>query len=384
MSDSNIGEQVGEHLQVLLVEDNPGDLQRLCRDLPAAFTEHGVKATIHPVDRFDRGLEMVRDPSRRFDLILSDTYRGEHGKGDAAVLEMVQEYRAGRFAPLVVFSTGVQPPALTVGAFVLWADKAEPHGIEDAIEKLLRTGVPQAARHLCDEIDRRAGSFLWEFLESNWLRLQADGCAEPLVLDRLIRRRAALQIAEMAGAGQGSLEEVQGLEYYIYPPLDEKALNLGQVLRHKQFRDDWRVILTPHCFIASQDGKPPRAEFVRVVKAIPIKKVINPESIEQAKPKTEAERIKSFAKWTRLPSKVPVGLLEGRYWYLPRLLDIPHMYCDLLQTDSLPYHQVVNDFDSIAVLSSPYGESLQASSQAFNGSVGIPRLSHSSLKSLLD
>ncbi len=101
----------------------------------------------------------------------ADTYRGELKNRDAAVIDMVNKYRSGRLCPLVVFSASAKPAELTLGSFVVWADKSETEGIESAIRTMLKTGIPQVVRHLHDELDRLAGSYLWEFLEANWDRL---------------------------------------------------------------------------------------------------------------------------------------------------------------------------------------------------------------------
>jgi len=42
--------------------------------------------------------KLASDPLRRYDLIISDTYRGATQNGDADVLNMVNAYRGSRFA----------------------------------------------------------------------------------------------------------------------------------------------------------------------------------------------------------------------------------------------------------------------------------------------
>ncbi len=369
------------NLQVLLVDDDAGDLESYARDLAPIFVECGLEATIHKSGTFEEALASARDPHRRFDLILSDTYRGEPAKGDAAVVAMVAEYRAGKFTPVVVFSSGTKPETLEVGPFVLWADKAEVSGIENAVRKILKTGVPQAARNLYDEMDRLAGSYLWEFLEKNWAKLEIGGHVKPDAIARLIRRRAALQIAEIAEGGDVPVSEVHGLEFYLYPPLRTEHLSLGEIVRRKDALSDIRVVLTPTCYLKVQgNAKVPRADYVQLVKTVAAQGVIGAEKIANAKASQKEERERRVATWSR----GGIGAPKGRYWFLPGFMDIPHSYCDFMQTDSLPIKAVQNDFESIAVLAPPYAESLQASSLSFNGSVGIPELTAASLKTLLD
>src|SRR4051812_6478726 len=128
-------------LNVLLVDDDPGDLLTYLRDFPEVFRSCGVDATFYPTESFDEALRQVESSHIRYDLILSDTFRGDQKNRDAAVIAMVQRYRAGRFCPLVVFSASGRPDALVIGAFVAWADKSARGEIESTIRKILATGI---------------------------------------------------------------------------------------------------------------------------------------------------------------------------------------------------------------------------------------------------
>jgi hypothetical protein len=363
-------------LQVLLVEDDMGDMNAYRRDFPPVFREFGHDVDFHPAETFEKAAEMVDDRSRRFDLILSDTYRGAHARHDAAVLDMVDKYRGSRFCPLVVFSASARPVELTTGAFVVWADKTETQGIENAIRRMLKTGVPQIARLLHDELDRLAGSYLWEFLENNWSRLEQGGHAEELVLARLIRRRAALQLAEISYSKGGAehVSEVSGLEIYIYPPVNTQHYSLGEIIRKRNDHSDVRVILTPHCYLAIQANQTaPRADFVVTVKTMPVATVLGAK-FQNARTLADENLYKKIRRWITPPSHEEVGKPEGRYWYLPHFLDIPDLYCDFLQVESVAYALLEEEYEELAVLSPPFAESLQACYVTFHGSVGIPNV----------
>jgi CheY-like chemotaxis protein len=373
-------------LQVLLVEDNVDDMRMYLRDLPAVFEKAREQAKIHPADTFEKAAEFIADRSRRFDLILSDTYRGSLKKRDVAVLEMVEQYRKGRFCPLIVFSASARPDQLQAGAFVMWADKTEPEGVEKAILRMLSTGVPQTARKLHDELDLTAGNYLWDFLEKNWERLEKGGHIKADVLVRLIRRRAALQLAEIDAteAVPRRVSTVSGLEFYMYPPLGA-AHRLGEVIRNKNNDKDIRVVMTPHCFLAIQPGKvTPRADFVQTIRTVSAKTLLGEDKLKKLKERDRAVRDKKLVSLVVPPSGQEVGLPEGRYWYLPAFLEIPHLYCDFMQVESVPYDKLEAEFEPLAVLSPPYAESLQACYGAFYGSVGIPNVNAASIDSLLD
>ncbi len=372
-------------LQVLVVEDTASDLQAYLRDFPSVFDDVGVQAELHGCDDFDVAIEMVADSSRRFDLIISDTYRGKPADGDAKVLDMVSTYRVQgkRFCPIVVYSSSAKPHDLEESDFVAWADKAKNQGIEDAIRKVLLTGVPQIARKLHDELERSAGSFLWEFLEKNWPRLSQQGGMRTEILERLIRRRAAAQIGDLEFIDDAwvPISQRAASEYYIYPRVHTTYYGLGDVLRQNQ-ADGWSVILTPHCHLHKQPNQPaPRADFVLTVKAIPAKDILG-NQIDTAKALTSHDkRHEKLLNWSQSPARTP-GKPAGRHWYMPAFLDIPHLYCDFLQVESIPYNDM-DKFEAIATLVPPYAEAMQSCFAGFYASVGIPLIQPSSIEDLL-
>ena len=372
-------------LNVLLVEDDPDDLRAFVRDLPEVFVECGVTPILRTAETFEKAFKLIDSPEMRFDLIISDTFRGQQKDRDAAVIRMVNRYRGKKFCPLVVFSASARPADLEVGAFVIWADKAVNGEITSAIKKVLETGIPQLARKLHDELDMMAGGFLWSFLEKNWDRLWINGEPDVNVLERLVRRRAALQFAEMIKAEEGvePIDSVAGLEYYIYPPLRNKGFNLGHIIRKRNMPNDIRVVLTPHCHLTVQQGQQhPRAEYVLTVKTIVANTLLG-ERLINARTMEHPKQDKKLKSWSTPPSGDDVGRPEGRYWYLPGFLEIPHSYCDFQQLESLSYERLSTDYQGIAILTPPFSESLQACFVSYHAAVGIPSINPQSIRSLL-
>ena len=374
-------------VNILLVEDNAGDLTSYLRDFPAIFEAAGVTAKFDTAETFEKAYQKINYSHIRYDMILSDTYRGIAKQRDAAVIEMVNTYRKGRFCPLVVFSASAKPDELKEGAFVRWADKAKGGDIESAITAMLMTGVPQLAHSLHDELDQTAGGFLWGFLEENWSRLWAGGSPDPIAIARLVRRRAALHMADLdlSTAPPSPVTAVEGFEYYIYPPLRTNSYCLGLIIKNRTIPDDIRVILTPHCHLVVQQGQAePRAKYVLTVKTVLAKGLLGSIKLSNAKAKDDAGKNKKLRDWVTPPSGEPVGLPEGRYWYLPEFLEIPHSYCDFQQIESLRYPKIAEDFQALSVLTPPFAESLQACFVGYHGSVGIPNIRSESIRSLID
>ncbi len=370
-------------LQVLLVEDSSDDLRQYIRDFPAVFASRGIDADLHPCEEFEEAFASASNPLHRYDLIISDTYRGDHRNRDAAVLQMIDIYRGTRFCPLVIYSSGVKPPSVREGAFVVWADKGRTGDIEKAINKLLDTNVPQLARKLHDDLERTAGSYLWSFLEAQWDRLNQPSQLDAEVLERMIRRRAAIQIGDIDPESEMSgVLRRHAPEYYIYPAFEQQHFNLGDVLRSKEDAEHWYVILTPHCHLFMQDNQtPPRADHVLLVKAIGAQEVLG-EKLDKAQALEPEKQTKKLGAWARSPAQTG-GKPEGRHWYLPNFLDIPHLFCDFMRVESVAYATVVSDFDRIATLTPPYAEALQSCFSGFYASVGIPTMLSTSITSML-
>jgi len=370
-------------LQVLLVEDEPDDLRQYERDFPSVFSPYHLEVDIHPCGCFDEAFALTSNPLYRYDLIISDTYKGPTRNRDAQVMRMVNAYRGTRFCPLVVYSSSVKPADLKETAFIAWADKGKPRDIERAIKHLLDTNIPQLARKLHDDLENVAGSYLWTFLEDKWDQLNKPSLLNVTVLERMVRQRAAIQIGHSdSDSSSTGLLERHAPEYYVYPAFEQTYFNLGDVLRAKRDHADWRVILTPHCYLFKQSAQQePRADYVLMVKAVEAKTVLG-EQLENVKGKEDKAKQKKLELWSRSPAQTG-RKPEGRHWYLPGFLDIPHCFCDFLQIESVPYKNVTANFERIATLTQPYAEALQSCFIGFYANVGILICNTVSIKSML-
>ena len=73
-------------------------------------------------------------------------------------------------------------------------------------------------------------------MEANWEKLRETGLQDPKVLERVIRKRAAMQLARIDPAldEPTELETVDGGEFYIWPSISQDTLRLGEILRRKE------------------------------------------------------------------------------------------------------------------------------------------------------
>lgn len=367
-------------LNILLVEDDTDLMNQLKRDLPVFFKDNGIDSVIHDFDDFDLAIASVKSSHIRYDMVISDTYKGDHKNKDAAVLSTLAEYRNNKFCSVIVSSSGERPENLQLSPFVLWADKADTGSLERNILQLLELGIPQTAQKLHRDIESAASEYLWEFLEKNWDEIKSSNSTDGDTLERLIRRRASILINDVKDGEYVAVESKYGFEYYIYPAFKHAHFSLGDIIRNKQNPSQMKVIMTPHCHLALQSGQEvPRAEYVLVLNVELAEKVLG-DKITNLDGKTDDDIFKRLRSWANSPAqtgKKPAG----RHWYLPKFLEIPHLFVDFMQANSIEYSNLTGEYERIATLSPPYAEALQNCFSSFYSSIGIPRVEP---KSILD
>lgn len=357
-------------LNVLLVDDDPQSLELLGDTLPDTIAGRLIKW--ERCETFDDAL--IRITERRFDVVVTDVYRDQKHKepvtgdpqGVSSVLDAIRERR---FCPVLLFTDGSFPPDPPEGPFLKKADKSPGNDqIVAKLGELIETGIPELAHRLHDELDSTSGSYLWTFLADNWPAMEAGGLTDPAILDRLLHRRASVQLGRLDGSGGEPTERptVDGAEFYLTPRI-ASGFRLGEIVRRD---DEYRVILTPHCHLVIQPGQEePRAEFVLTALAVPWTKVFEEHPLEGCTTKRQD------ALRRRLQSPPDFGRgLRGRYWFLPGFLDMDHHFVDFLQVTSLPYRELSEKWTPFAVLDVPFAEAFQSCFVNFYSAVGLPVL----------
>lgn len=369
--------------EILVVDDDQENIDQLKQLLPDSIGNNPI-AWEYTAD-FDDALAILK--RRRFDVLISDIYRGrDKGQktiigGDVQARGLVDEIRERRFCPIVLFTDGEMPEDLVTRPFVWSADKGATdfdRRLPALIEKAISTGLPEVARCLHDELDRYAGSYVWHFLAERWNDLKQQDNFDTATLLRIIRRRAAIHLSrvDLSRKHITARRNIEPVDYYIYPPISD-FIRLGEVIRHKK-TSEFRVVLTPHCFLAVQPGKVlPRATHILTALTVPATDL----SGNWKWTKKGDGIAQELRKRTAFPAQ-EVGQPPGRYCFLPGFLDIPDMYCDLMQLESLERGTITRDFERVAVLDWPFAEALQACVAALYGSVGVPLLNEASVKHL--
>lgn len=370
-------------LAVLLVEDDPHAMAQFKRDLPSNIA--GIDLSWDYCSDFDEAVKRLN--SRRYDLIVTDIYRDRIGtrKGisreDEKAADLLDVIRNNRFCPIIAFTDGSKPERLKFGPFVRFVDKSGGDAnIISEIEAILQTGIPTLAQKLHNDLDKTTGSYLWSFLETNWNSLQKTGVKSANVLERIVRKRAAMQLARIDPtiATPTELDTIDGAEFYIWPSISSTTMRLGEILKRKD-SDEIFVVLTPHCHLVVQEGDAqPRADFVLMVKAVPAAIVLEKYPISGATPEKRQKALRKY-----LLSPANIGQPIGRYWFLPGFLSLPDSFCDLLQLQSIAYATVVAEFDRVAVLDTPFAEALQSCFTRLYSAIGLANLQPKDFERLL-
>lgn len=380
----------GEVMEVLLVEDNEEHLAQFRELAPEKLGEIALVWDYCP--SFNEAIQRIK--YRHYDMIVSDIYMDRAGiektieDGDARVREVLEALRKNRFCPVTLMSDGALPADLIKEPFVNFFDKSAANWGESVVTHLqahLDSGVPSISRKLHDELDRYTGSYIWGFLMENWVTLEPELKKSPDLLERIIRRRAALSLDRIDGGGEEPKERetATGADYYIVPPIS-KSLRLGSIMRRNKDKNDVRVVLTPHCYLELRGDKAlPKTDLVLTagtqLAAEFLEKLGKEDKDFWGK---DSKRAGQLHRRTDLPSK-GLSIPEGRYCFLPGFLEIKDMYCDLLALESMEYVQLTKNYTQIAVLDRPYAEALQSCLLKLYSSVGTPDLDRAHFEHLL-
>jgi len=355
-------------LEILVVDDDADYLKGLEEALPDKIADKDVFWTYEP--SFEGAVQMLS--RRRFDLVIADVYLGDAPKGEietgtVAVGEIISAIQSARFCPLVTFSSGSRPEEIVDSAFLRFVQKGS--NVEDLIrtvDEVVATGIPQVARAIHDEIDQASSTYLWKFLVSEWERLSTLFNAHDGLFERLVKRRVAISLARLNPDGV-ELGDVEGAEYFLYPPIS-KTLKLGEILKHEESGDCF-VILTPRCHLVLQPGATaPRADNVLLAKIVGSEGPLT--GLDW--PKKPEKKASFLRRQIGIPSEV--GSPSGRYWFVPGFLDISEGFVDFMQVKSVPYADIATSYSRIAVLDTPYAESLQNLFVNFYAALGTPVL----------
>ncbi len=310
---------------------------------------------------------------KKYDIVVTDVYKGRALSGKLNVNEadnrassVVERAKALGFSFIVMYSDGACPTDIALSPSLQFVDKATPsppfpQSITAVLGSMLETrgAIVQVMTKLRRELESDAAGYIWGFLEANWDALSVDADFATSGLERLIRRRASIQMNEMIGAqGMTRRLNADAYDYYVMPVLPGD-LRLGTLLLKKcnDGNSAFFIVLTPHCHMARQGDKPPRADRILLAECIP-SIVLTEKGLRQLE-----------GKKTRIPAS-SVGTPEGRYCFLPEFCGVPDLYIDLMRLTSVEMQSIDAEYTRVALVDSPFAEAVQSSMARFYANVG--------------
>lgn len=361
----------GITLSALFVDDDE-EIVEQCRSLlPDSIDHHTVSWTF--VSSFEEATKLLSEA--RFDVVVTDVYKGRKLSGKANVSAadnhakaIVEAVKSLGFSLIVLYSDGPRPDDLLTSPSIRFVDKSVtsppfPEPVIEILSELIETRGKslEVVHKIRSELDREAGSYIWSFIDENWDTLNKDPEFGVSGLERLIRRRAAIQMNERLHLG--GIEpraDADKYDYYIWPSLPG-PLRLGTILKSNT-EEKYFVVLTPHCHLVpnGRDGdgkeKAPRADMVLLSECLFARDLVR------------ATKVSNKHGFLRIPAIV--GSPEGRYCFLPGFASLPDLLSDLMRLSSVPYVDISRNFQRIAVLDSPFAEAVQSSLARFYANVG--------------
>lgn len=352
----------------LIIDDDQDDLNYLEELLPKKAADCEVEW--EPCLGFEKAERLLK--YKHYDIIVLDLLVGDPADGNARGLGTLSRVKELQFCPVVSVSVGDKPEGLTVTPFVSFSPKKDQAQINKAVEKFIKTGIPPIARKLHQELFGTSSQFLWEFLEKDWEKLVESENAEPAVLERLIRSRAAFQLRYLTSTETGMAEigEIDGPECYIYPPIKPEEFRFGDIIRHKTRPQDIRLIITPRCHLVTRGEKGRAAKRIMTIKTRAAKVLLRAFKLSG---NTKQKRLKNLSRKLRSPAE-DLGRPRGRFCFLPKFLEIDDRFCDFQSIETILYEKLKSEYDSIATLDTPFSEAIQSSLARYYTSVGLPEL----------
>lgn len=356
--------------RVLIVDDEESWLDN-ARELVLSELPDGISLEIQCVQNFQDALRILR--SGGCDLAVLDVRekRKEAFEADkSSGRTLYEEVKASRFVPVVFFTAYHEDvEELSTPPFIEIVPKTHPQKLAPAVQRILDSGAPLAARRLHESIDILVRDYMLSHVAKNWDKLDPAISGQDNLTHTLFRRAArTLDVKEQISTENHEAEIINASRLYLYPPI-QVDLASGDVLRSREtVEQEWYVVLTPACDLAQR-----KVEYVHLARAVPL----------NAHPKfLQYSGNMSNGKWSSLWDVLRGN--QARYRYLPAYLDIPELIIDLERIQSVEAISMEHAYERLASLDSPYAEELIVRYGHFRGRIGVPDFSQIGMKQHID
>ncbi len=363
----------------VLVVDDDEDFFRQIREHYEHWEHNGNGFVFEFTTDFDEALALLEQ--RRFDLVMLDVFRGKQMEGgDDLGIQILEKIKARRFVPVIFFTA---LPAAVAG---LESPLVKIAGKQDGLTRLnaraiefLDTPLLKLSREIYAHIEETMRKYLWEYVPANWSKIVGspdDGTLAYLICRRLAytldvdgAQSLASKLSPPTGGALPADPKAHPLRFYVMPPTS--GLRTGDILKGPGQDESYWLILTPWCDLTQQGTKAVNAEFVTLVKLIPLTQFN--EYTDWIEPPPSQGKETRFSLLVGTPTKKPEKRQEGRYHFLPGAVDLPALVIDFQQISSQPIGNLTN-YLRLATLDSPYNESVVSWYLRFVSRIGTPDL----------
>jgi CheY-like chemotaxis protein len=349
-------------LKVLLIDDEPANVQPLSEELRTSFPETQCKIT-----DFDGAMSEIAQMQP--DIVVLDLMKNSSGtlinEGGGIGLQVWEEH----FCPLIFYTASTEDPEDHGHPLVAVIRKGS--GSEELVRAKIQTYLPHitALGKVSDEISsalRRA------LRESRPRVFEIDSVEhENQLLIRTIRRRVAASMDDAMAAGEPN---VKSWEQYLCPPSISEHLLTGDILRvagsDKDDPSSYFVVLTPSCDLVHTATRQPKVESVLLARCVKVEKLLVdlglPVNVGTKSKREEVrKKLSRFLTQGYGHSSFPIAGLPGEF---------PVMAADFRSLEIKPIQQVSNreNFDRVASVDAPFRELFVWAYLSAAGRPGMP------------
>lgn len=352
--------------RVLCVDDDPAKATQIGQYLSEWEDSPWGGFEFEIASSFDEAISRIK--RERFDLITLDLHgegdpqpQDDDGTGDQVGRRILEGLKDIRFVP-VIFYTGFAEKikSITTGVVkVVQKGGADLDKVRSAVSEIMGTKLPSLARRIEDD----TREYMWGVVDREWNNINDGSEIAYLLARRLAATFGHVAVKDILGHDHALAHPI---EFYIYPPLDEK-IRTGCIVRAGEGKSYW-IVATPACDFVERPNK--RLDNVLLIGAHLL---------------TEDQ---TFKEWRANPSGSKRSDLDrlvknnkgDRYRFLPGTFFVPDLVVDMQRVWQIP----IGDFerlsdDIVCRLDSPYREEFLLHVSRYYGRIGTPDLDHSAL-----
>jgi hypothetical protein len=355
--------------RALVVDDRQGDdVKQLLESSRAVGPDDEIEALV--VTNFDEAISQIH--RQECDFIVLDLKDDTGTLPDEESLrgkDVFDAIKRSKFAPVIFYTAFPNRVDVPETAFVKIVERSDVDRLEAALKEIFGTRMMQLSRGL----DEQKRSFMWDFVDTEWKKIEVDeNYREELA--HMLARRIASGLRMETIKSLAAKEELDALahpaEVYIYPPIESAILQMGDIV---ECGGVYHIVLTPTCDFVPRPNKGNKcnADYALLAKCVEAK---HSDIGQKVREELKSKGIEELSKNTLTMVTDFVLSKDTRYYFLPAVLDgLPHLVVDLQQLSVAETH-VASSCTRVATLDSPYAEHVTQRFSHYVGRVGTPDL----------